>query len=435
MIAAAPTELLVDEYELTMADSYVAEGKDSEPVAFELFARELPPNRGYLVAAGLERAVEVLTGLRFGDRALEYLERARICSPALLARLATVEFTGDLAAVPEGTVVHAREPILRVEGDLLTCQLVETLLLNQVNFQTLIATKASRIVAAADGRPVVDFGFRRAHGADAGLLAARAAYIGGCAATATVAAGYLYGVPTTGTMAHSYILSFPTDVEAFVAFLRHHPERSTLLIDTRDTVAGAHAAVEASRADRHRAPGRADRLRRPRLPDRRGARHPRRGRPRVDRDRVLGRPRRVPDRGPAGGRRPDRRVRGRDGSHHLERCPGAGRGLQARRVARPRCDEGKGPEVEPARPPPGVPRRGRRRHRRSPARICPDARCSSPSSRAAFGSAPEPPIDEARDRAAEQVGALPASVRALRDPDTLPPRLSARLHALEEDLR
>ena len=255
LIAAAPTELLVDEYELTMADSYVAEGKDSEPVAFELFARELPPHRGYLVAAGLERAVEVLTGLRFGDPALEYLERARICSPALLARLATVEFTGDLAAVPEGTVVHAREPILRVEGDLLTCQLVETLLLNQVNFQTLIATKASRIVAAADGRPVVDFGFRRAHGADAGLLAARAAYIGGCAATATVAAGYLYGVPTTGTMAHSYILSFPTDVEAFVAFLRHHPERSTLLIDTRDTVAGAHAAVEASRVPPASCPG------------------------------------------------------------------------------------------------------------------------------------------------------------------------------------
>ena len=332
MIAAAPTELLVDEYELTMADSYVAEGKDSEPVAFELFARELPPHRGYLVAAGLERAVEVLTGLRFGDRALEYLEAARICSPALLARLATVEFTGDLAAVPEGTVVHAREPILRVEGDLLTCQLVETLLLNQVNFQTLIATKASRIVAAADGRPVVDFGFRRAHGADAGLLAARAAYIGGCAATATVAAGYLYGVPTTGTMAHSYILSFPTDVEAFVAFLRHHPERSTLLIDTRDTVAGAHAAVEASRAT-----GIVPRAVRidsgTSFPDGRGARHPRRGRPRVDRDRVLGRPRRVPDRGPAGGRRPDRRVRGRDGSHHLERCPGAGRGLQARRVA------------------------------------------------------------------------------------------------------
>ena len=148
--------------------------------------------------------------------------------------------------------MHAREPILRVEGDLLTCQLAETLLLNQVNFQTLIATKASRIVTAAAGRPVVDFGFRRAHGADAGILAARAAYIGGCAATATVAAGYLYGVPTTGTMAHSYILSFPTDVEAFVAFLRHHPERSTLLIDTHDPLAGAHAAVRGVPRDRHR---------------------------------------------------------------------------------------------------------------------------------------------------------------------------------------
>jgi nicotinate phosphoribosyltransferase len=184
--------------------------------------------------------------MRFCEESLDYLERARICSPELLERLATVEFTGRLDAVPEGTVVHAREPILRVEGDLLTCQLAETLLLNQVNFQTLIATKASRIVTAAAGRPVVDFGFRRAHGADAGVLAARAAYIGGCAATATVAAGSLYGVPTTGTMAHSYILSFRTDVEAFVAFLSHHPHRSTLLIDTHDTLAGARAAIAAA---------------------------------------------------------------------------------------------------------------------------------------------------------------------------------------------
>jgi nicotinate phosphoribosyltransferase len=123
MIAAAPNELLVDEYELAMADSYLAEGKESLPVAFELFARELPPHRGYLVAAGLERAVEVLAGMRFCEESLDYLERARICSPELLERLATVEFTGRLDAVPEGTVVHAREPILRVEGDLLTCQL------------------------------------------------------------------------------------------------------------------------------------------------------------------------------------------------------------------------------------------------------------------------------------------------------------------------
>ena len=169
MIAAAPSELLIDEYELAMADSYLAQGKDSMPVAFELFARELPPHRGYLVAAGLERAVEVLTGLRFGEEALG-LPASGPGSLAGAARAAARPSSSRATwtAVPEGTVVHAREPILRVEGDLLTCQLAETLLLNQVNFQTMIATKASRIVAAAAGRPVVDFGFRRAHGADAG---------------------------------------------------------------------------------------------------------------------------------------------------------------------------------------------------------------------------------------------------------------------------
>jgi nicotinate phosphoribosyltransferase len=144
-------------------------------------------------------------------------------------------------------VVHAGEPLLRVEGGRLMCQLAETFLLNQVNFQTMIATKAGRIVVAADGRPVTDFGFRRAHGADAGLLAARSAYIGGCTGTATVAAGFEWGIPTSGTMAHSYVLAFPTDVEAFCAFMRDHPHRSTLLIDTHDALSGARAACEAAR--------------------------------------------------------------------------------------------------------------------------------------------------------------------------------------------
>ena len=144
-------------------------------------------------------------------------------------------------------MVHAGEPMLRVEGGRLVCQLAETFLLNQVNFQTMIATKAGRIVVAAGGRPVTDFGFRRAHGADAGLLAARSAYIGGCTGTATVAAGFEWGIPTSGTMAHSYVLAFPTDVEAFCAFMRDHPDRSTLLIDTHDALAGARAACEAAR--------------------------------------------------------------------------------------------------------------------------------------------------------------------------------------------
>lgn len=247
MISWPPVELLTDEYQLAMADSYVAQGMADEPVAFELFVRILPPQRGYLVAAGLERAVQYLTGLHFGEPALEYLRRSQTCGEPLLRHLAGLRFTGAVDAVAEGTVVHAGEPMLRVEGGRLECQLAETFLLNQVNFQTMIATKAGRIVTAAAGRPVTDFGFRRAHGADAGLLAARCAYIGGCVSTATVAAGFEWGIPTSGTMAHSYVLAFPTDVEAFCAFMRDHPARATLLIDTHDALDGARAACEAAR--------------------------------------------------------------------------------------------------------------------------------------------------------------------------------------------
>ncbi len=246
MITWPPVELLTDEYQLAMADSYLAQGLADDAVAFELFVRTLPEHRGYLLAAGLERVCEYLTGLRFGEDALEYLRRSDTCSEPLLQHLAGLRFTGDVDAVPEGTAIHAGEPVLRVEGGRMVCQLAETFLLNQVNFQTMIATKAARIVAAAAGRPVIDFGFRRAHGADAGLLAARSAYIGGCSATATVAAGFQWGIPTSGTMAHSYVLAFPTDIDAFCAFLRDHPDRSTLLIDTHDALQGARAACRAA---------------------------------------------------------------------------------------------------------------------------------------------------------------------------------------------
>jgi nicotinate phosphoribosyltransferase len=247
-LAGAPTELLVDRYELTMAASYVAEGRADDRVAFELTVRELPRDRGYLLAAGLEQVVEYLQALAFGAEALAYLERSGTCPPSLIERLAAQRFDGDLDAVPEGTVVHAGEPLLRVEGGRLICQLVETYLLNIVNFETLIATKAARMVEAARGLPVVDFGFRRAHGPDAGLLAARAGYLGGCEATATVAAGMLWGVPTSGTMAHSYVMGFESEVEAFTAFLREHGASAALLIDTYDSRRGAHRAAEASRA-------------------------------------------------------------------------------------------------------------------------------------------------------------------------------------------
>ncbi len=241
-----PRALLTDEYELAMSDSYLAQGLGSARAAFELSVRRLPPERGYLIAAGLERAVEYLTDFRFDEGELAYLERRRICSAQLIEHLAALRFGGSLDAIDEGTAVYGGEPLLRVEGDLISCQIAETYLLNQITYSTMVATKAARIVDAAAGRPVIDFGFRRAHGTDAGLLAARSGYIGGITATATVAAGRIWDIPTSGTMAHSYVLAFPTEVEAFSAFLHDHPDRSTLVIDTYDAVGGARSAVAAA---------------------------------------------------------------------------------------------------------------------------------------------------------------------------------------------
>jgi nicotinate phosphoribosyltransferase len=246
MSLCPPAELLTDRYQLAMAASYLAQGTADDRVAFELFVRELPPDRGYLLAAGLETVAAHLQELRFEQRSLDYLERSGTCGEPLLSVLGELRFRGDLDAVAEGTAVGAREPLLRVEGPRLACQLVESYLLNQVNFQTLIATKAARIVQAAAGRPVVDFGFRRAHGGEAGVLAARSAYIGGAVATATVAAGYQWGIPTAGTMSHSYVMGFPLELDAFCAFLRDQPARPTLLIDTYETLQGARLAAQAA---------------------------------------------------------------------------------------------------------------------------------------------------------------------------------------------
>jgi nicotinate phosphoribosyltransferase len=241
-----PQELLTDRYQLTMAASYLSQGTADDATAFELFVRELPRDRGYLIAAGLESALGYLAGLRFGEPALEYLAASGTCPPPLIERLRGFRFEGDMDAVAEGTAIFAGEPLLRVEGTRLACQLVESALLNVVNFQTLIATKAARIVGAAAGRPVVDFGFRRAHGGEAGVLAARSAYIGGAVATATVAAGFAWGIPTAGTMSHSYVMGFPSELDAFCAFLRDQPDAATLLIDTYDTEHGAGLAAEAA---------------------------------------------------------------------------------------------------------------------------------------------------------------------------------------------
>ena len=362
-LAAAPVELLVDRYELTMAASYLAEGRADDRVAFELSVRELPRDRGYLLAAGLEQVVDYLRDLSFGPEALAYLERSGTCPPPLLERLASQRFDGDLDAIPEGTVVHAGEPLLRVEGGRLICQLVETYLLNVVNFETLIATKAARMVEAAAGRPVVDFGFRRAHGPDAGLLAARAAYIGGCVATATVAAGMLWDIPTSGTMAHSYVMGFASEVDAFTEFLREHGDTAALLIDTYNPVRGARRAAEASRAA-----GVAPRF--VRLDSGNVATLATQVRAILDEegmgDTEIFASGDLDEHVIAGwvvGRRSGRRIRRRHPAGDQLRRPGAGRGVQAGRERRASGDEAGGGEVDPARAPPGVPRRRRRRDR------------------------------------------------------------------------
>ena len=246
------TSLLVDQYELAMAASYHRQGMN-EPAAFELFARRLPPNRDWLLAAGLGPALRLVTELRFGARELEYL--ASIGFPReFLDYLGDFRFSGDIDAVPEGSLVFTNEPLVRVTASRIEGQLLETLLLNQVNFQTMLATKAARIVLAAGGGDpgrggeVVDFSPRRDHGADAAMKAARSAAIAGAAGTSNVAAAMRYGLPPVGTMAHSYVMSFASEEDAFRTFMRDTPENAVMLVDTYETLEGVRRAISASRA-------------------------------------------------------------------------------------------------------------------------------------------------------------------------------------------
>ena len=235
--------LLTDFYQLTMLKSYYERGMVA-PAVFEFFVRKLPASRNFLVAAGLEQVLDWLVQVRFRDEELAWLGREKGFAPEFLARLAQWRFTGDVDAMPEGTVFFPDEPVLRVVAPLPEAQLVETRLVALLHFQILIASKAARCVLAAGGRRLVDFGLRRAHGAEAGLLAARAAYLAGFDGTATVEAGRRYGVPVFGTMAHSYVQAHASESEAFVDFARAHPQNTTLLIDTYDTEAAAHKVVE-----------------------------------------------------------------------------------------------------------------------------------------------------------------------------------------------
>lgn len=237
--------LFTDFYEFTMVQAYLEEGLTGEAV-FSLYARHLPPRRNFLLACGLDTVLEYLETLRFEEDDLAYLRSLGKFSEAFLAWLRDFRFTGNVYAVPEGTPVFANEPILEVVAPLPQAQLVETYVMNQIHLQTVLASKAQRVVTAAAGRPVVDFGPRRMHGTDAALKAARAFYIAGVAATSNVLAGKLYGVPVTGTMAHSYIQAHEDEAQAFRAFAERYPG-TVLLVDTYDTLAGVRKVVELAR--------------------------------------------------------------------------------------------------------------------------------------------------------------------------------------------
>jgi len=242
--------LNTDLYELTMAAGYFAARKSEEVATFELSVRRLPEKRNFLIAAGLQQAVEFLLSLEFRPGELDYLrslEQFKNVPSEFFKFLAKLRFTGDIFAVPEGTPVFANEPIAIVRAPLVQAQLVETYLLSTFAFQTTIASKAARCLIAAEGRPIVEFGSRRAHSPGAGILAGRAAYIAGCAGTSNTEAGMRFGIPVSGTAAHSWTMAFPNEEESFRALQRLLGDSTVFLIDTYDTIDGAHVAARVGR--------------------------------------------------------------------------------------------------------------------------------------------------------------------------------------------
>ncbi len=239
--------LLVDLYQLTMGQSYVAEGISERPATFSLFFRRLPDGWGYAVAAGLADLLDYLEQLRFADEEVEYLGSTGLFTEPFLERLRALRFTGDVRALPEGTVFFPHEPAVEVAGPLLEAQLVETMAINLVHLPTLIASKAARSVDVAGGRSLVDFSLRRTHGGEAGLKVARASYLAGFDATSNVLAGREYEIPISGTMAHSYVESFEDELKAFRAYARAYPDRAILLVDTYDVAEGTRRAIEVAR--------------------------------------------------------------------------------------------------------------------------------------------------------------------------------------------
>ncbi|HLH06721.1 MAG TPA: nicotinate phosphoribosyltransferase [Terriglobales bacterium] len=239
--------LLTDLYELTMSAAFFE--NDCNPTAsFELFVRSLPPERKYLLVAGLEQAMDFISNARFTGADIEFLRGLPVfhqVQPGFFEYLRDLRFTGDVWAVPEGTVAFGEEPLLRVTAPIIEAQLLETYLIATITYQTMVASKAARIVYAAQGREVVEFGTRRAHGPVAGTTAARAAYIAGCAGTSNVEAGARFGIPTFGTIAHSFVMAAPDEEEAFERYSRVFPDSSVLLLDTYDTLAAVDKIVAA----------------------------------------------------------------------------------------------------------------------------------------------------------------------------------------------
>lgn len=224
--------MLTDFYEFTMSNGFFEEGMKDKIAYFDVFFRENPDNGGFAIMAGVEQVIDYLSDLHFSEEDIEYLRSKGIFSEEYLNYLADFKFECDVWAIPEGTPIFPGEPIMTVRGPVVQAQLVETMLLLIINHQSLIATKANRIVRAADGRPVMEFGSRRAQGSEAAILGARAAYIGGCVGTACTVTDELYGVPALGTMAHSWVQMFDTEYDAFLAYAKNYPDSCTLLIDT-----------------------------------------------------------------------------------------------------------------------------------------------------------------------------------------------------------
>lgn len=243
--------MLTDLYELTMANSYWKNGLDKKEAVFHLFFRKKTFNGGFTIAAGLEFAIQFLENFRFTESDIGYLsslqdpEGERLFSDLFLEYLKNLKFSCDIDAVPEGSVVFPFEPLLRIQGPIIQCQLLESALLNLINFPSLIATKAARMCLAAGGDPVMEFGLRRAQGIDGAMTASRAAYIGGCSSTSNVLAGKLFGIPLSGTMAHSWVMIFDDELEAFKAFAKAYPSNSIFLVDTFNTIEGIKKAIEA----------------------------------------------------------------------------------------------------------------------------------------------------------------------------------------------